>query len=390
VWRLRNETAGRDLLTNMTNQSGDESYFITEGFQAIVSDSLGVARWSVPQGVRWWSWENANGFHLEGFNGAIGWGGTYPYNRTTITSGALTDVIILLAETDANGAPRANDPNVSHAYRYVRNAHLPPARPEFAPHIVNTRADFVFQDFKASVPWAAYEYDRATQSMGRRLSLGFLENNVEAGLVDGKWWPPVFTTSNTQASGPQEWFFIFALDYSATPNPLLASAAATMFEGEAKPILFWGTVTRRSPNPIAGSNSLLIQAHRSNGTEDEFTFTTRAPVFDRTLAQAEALREINVFPNPYDEVTLTAVGSVATVEQRFVTFGHLPEKAVLRVFNLAGHLVKTIHKDDASAYARWDLLNEAGRPAASGMYLVHVELPELGVSKVLKLAIVQR
>ncbi|MCK9281316.1 MAG: T9SS type A sorting domain-containing protein, partial [Melioribacteraceae bacterium] len=50
----------------------------------------------------------------------------------------------------------------------------------------------------------------------RRLAVGFLENNVVGGLVDGKYWPKNYinTNSNVDATSPREWLFIFDEDYS--------------------------------------------------------------------------------------------------------------------------------------------------------------------------------
>jgi hypothetical protein len=72
-----------------------------------------------------------------------------------------------------------------------------------------------------------------------------------------------------------------------------------------------------------------------------------------------------------------------------VTFSHLPDQATVRIFNLAGVLVQTIQKDEPGQFLRWNLSNEDGLPVASGLYIAYIELPELGETKILKLAIVQ-
>ena len=66
---------------------------------------------------------------------------------------------------------------------------------------------------------------------------------------------------------------------------------------------------------------------------------------------------------------------------------HLPEKAVIRIFNLAGQLVRTLHKDSPDQFYLWDLQNEHQFLVASGLYILHIEMPELGKVKVLKLGI---
>ena len=123
---------------------------------------------------------------------------------------------------------------------------------------------------------------------------------------------------------------------------------------------------------------------KPNNLNDKFTFT--APAVTHSTEQAKAdVEKINVFPNPYyaDNPQETSRFN------RFVTFNHLPQKAVFRIFNLAGVMVRKLEKDDDSQFFKWDLLNDRGLPVASGVYIVHVDMPDLGKEKVLKVFIVQ-
>ncbi len=70
-------------------------------------------------------------------------------------------------------------------------------------------------------------------------------------------------------------------------------------------------------------------------------------------------------------------------------FTHLDNEVTIRIFNIAGQLVKTLFKNDTSNELRWNLRNEAGLRVASGMYIAHIEVPGVG-EKVLKIGIVQR
>jgi hypothetical protein len=74
---------------------------------------------------------------------------------------------------------------------------------------------------------------------------------------------------------------------------------------------------------------------------------------------------------------------------RFVTFSHLPREARIRIYNLAGVQVRDIQKNSATQFERWDLANESGLPVGSGLYIVHIDMPALGSTKILKLAVVQ-
>ena len=93
-----------------------------------------------------------------------------------------------------------------------------------------------------------------------------------------------------------------------------------------------------------------------------------------------------MFPNPYYGVNARETNRL----NKYVRFSHLPTTATIRIFNLAGVLVKTlIHSDAGSQFHDWNLRNDANLPVASGIYIVHVDLPDLGKTKILKLAIVQ-
>ena len=118
---------------------------------------------------------------------------------------------------------------------------------------------------------------------------------------------------------------------------------------------------------------------------DKWTFSSTESTSSTALAKSQ-VSEINVFPNPYYGINTEELNKY----NRFVTFSHLPDNATIRIFNLAGVLVQKIVKDPSSGqFQRWDLSNEAGLPVASGLYIAYIELPELGETKVLKIAVIQ-
>ncbi len=119
--------------------------------------------------------------------------------------------------------------------------------------------------------------------------------------------------------------------------------------------------------------------------EDILTF--KAPGVQKSLELArQAVEKINVFPNPYYAFNPQATNRF----DQFVTFTHLPRKATIRIFNLAGTQVRKLEKNDDSQFFKWDLLNESGLPVASGIYIAYIDLPDLKKTKVLKIFIVQR
>ncbi len=158
-----------------------------------------------------------------------------------------------------------------------------------------------------------------------------------------------------------------------TGEEILGRLLVTDFDSSCTPPLP-GTVVR-------------IYSTKPNSPQDVFTFTTAGyePEFSEEQARTD-VEAINVFPNPYNELFRAEGGA----DNRFVTFSHLPQKAVVRIFTLAGDLVKKIEKNEVGQFLRWNLLNKANRIVASGIYLVHIDMPELQREKVLKLIVVLR
>ncbi len=135
--------------------------------------------------------------------------------------------------------------------------------------------------------------------------------------------------------------------------------------------------------PEAGTTFRIIST-KPNQPTDVFTITAPAGTQNADLAKADADR-VNVYPNPY-------IG-YSTLEPdkytRFITFTHLPTKATIRIFNLAGMLVRTITKENTDQFQQWDLRNTSGFPVGSGMYIAYIDMPEVGKTKILKIGIVQ-
>jgi len=117
---------------------------------------------------------------------------------------------------------------------------------------------------------------------------------------------------------------------------------------------------------------------------DTYRFNTTASTYSDDLA-ADDVNKINVFPNPYYGVNPQEINKY----ERFVTINHLPDFATIRIFNLAGQLVRTIEKTAPGQFQRWDLLTDSGLPVASGLYIIYVDMPELGRTKILKAAVIQ-
>ena len=143
-------------------------------------------------------------------------------------------------------------------------------------------------------------------------------------------------------------------------------------------IVFWSTHWH------VGDTVSIVYANPLQVGKDVWRFTAPgAPTVSSDSAKMD-VQHINVFPNPYYGVNTQEINKYA----RFVTFNHLPQTAKIRIFNLAGVLVRTIDHN-GTQFERWDLNNKDGYPVGSGLYIAYIDMPSLGTTKILKLAIIQ-
>lgn len=125
-----------------------------------------------------------------------------------------------------------------------------------------------------------------------------------------------------------------------------------------------------------------IVTTKPNAANDVFTISTSTY---KTGDAAYDPKNINVWPNPYFAYNPEERSPL----ERRVTFTHLPEEgsATIRIFNLAGELVKKIVHDDGTQYEVWALVNNFNIPVASGMYIAHIHTDS--GDQILKLAVIQ-
>jgi hypothetical protein len=107
--------------------------------------------------------------------------------------------------------------------------------------------------------------------------------------------------------------------------------------------------------PVTGSNTVEVVPHAA-------------------VAQGGVSR-VTVVPNPYVVASGWEIG-----KEKQLQFTHMPSRATIKIYNIAGELIRTLYHESSSALAEsiavWDLLNEDKQLVAAGLYLYHVESPE--------------
>ena len=197
-------------------------------------------------------------------------------------------------------------------------------------------------------------------------------------------WIYFMMPNDNPQPGEQDYLDLVA---AMTPDPLIGPGDVEVEHLARVVLMNWNQYQGDGTEnewPEAGTTFRVRMTIPNAAGADVFVVNTQQAKIDNEIAKTE-IEQINVFPNPYYGVNSEELNKY----NRFVTFTHLPAKATIRIFNLAGILVKTIDKDDAGQYQRWDLANESGLPVASGLYIAHMEFPDLGETKILKVAIIQ-
>jgi hypothetical protein len=93
----------------------------------------------------------------------------------------------------------------------------------------------------------------------------------------------------------------------------------------------------------------------------------------------EALDLINIVPNPYYAFS----DYERTRLDTRVKITNLPEKCTIRIYSSNGKLIRSFKKDSPITSQDWDLNNFKGIPVAGGVYIIHIDVPDIG-QKVLK------
>src|SRR5262249_38195243 len=136
---------------------------------------------------------------------------------------------------------------------------------------------------------------------------------------------------------------------------------------------FWPNTVDSVSAPVRAGDKVVF-ATSKRGPNDFYTFSsTPANRMNAGLAKGE-MDLIKAVPNPYFAHSSYELNQFI----RVLKFTHLPAQCTIRLFNLAGELVRTIDKNDGTSQATWDLLTSKGLPIGSGTYIFHIDAPGVG------------
>ncbi len=183
------------------------------------------------------------------------------------------------------------------------------------------------------------------------------------------------------------------LNPAGTANPAGTIQAGETYIVNAGPIDYNGVLYNRNERfqGVAGvttftattaTDTIGLVSATANGGLPMYEFNLDALAAETNVKSVaeSALDDIYVVPNPYYAYSQYESDKLDNV----VKIINLPQRCDIKIYTMNGTLIRQFSKDDPSITSiDWDLKNQARIPIASGMYLIHVDVPGVG-EKVLK------
>jgi hypothetical protein len=215
------------------------------------------------------------------------------------------------------------------------------------------REDFYSGRFGAGVPWEVWDIGAGTPddpSDDVRISAMVLDEG------DGAWgWGDGIYLRNIPY-GDVDWSAPDLSSGTYDPDDVMLGYGRLFF--------FRVDETTDGPLPAAGTR-VRLATNKPITPVDVFTFRSSAPgTAEGTVLTTES--RITPIPNPYYNRSSYELNQF----DRVVRFSSLPpRKVTIRIFSLAGDLVRTLSRDDATeGIVDWDLLTDRGLTVGSGIY----------------------
>ena len=122
-----------------------------------------------------------------------------------------------------------------------------------------------------------------------------------------------------------------------------------------------------------------------------FEFSTQASFVNSEQAVSD-MDKIKVVPNPYYGASAfeSKNNYINGRGPREIQFRYLPAECTIRIFNIAGELVREMQHSEPISFGTgsWDLLTKDNLNASYGMYIYHISAPGIG-EKIGKFAIIK-
>jgi hypothetical protein len=365
-WSLVDRTTGQTLLANQTERSETPSYPPIDGM--VVKLRGPQTSYGPLNDVFYTPFDNDMPFHGVGAGLGDAATGSELFDDSFGYGYDFFDGIDPSAEPNAFVNVELRFGSTQPAYVYYRDELADGGAPAV------TGRGYSYGGLKQA-PFQAWDVDNNIQ-----LEVGYVERRVtddngvpaasgQPATYDGIWMP------DGTSLGGREYLAISALPFTGAETPDLAQDEAILGPASGDPRWLYDAWLFRSGNVKAGDKFVIMVGDRPATPNDTLVFTTSKAVSGDPTLQRANLNRIRAVPNPYYAHSAYELSSL----NRVMKFVNMPEQATVRIYNLAGELIRTLRKTDAaSSILEWDLLTENRLPVASGVYVYHVDVKGAG------------
>ncbi len=349
VWNLKEKYSGIILLEKQKNQTGDNNYPIVRGIlPKVISPPKGIKEVE-SHGIRW----------ISGYD----WGGSQFYGGLDIGGKFWTSSKVMY-----NYIP------VELRFTGGQGSQIPSEENGWSKGAVYRKDKNYMYAGTGWLPLTAWDVSDELNPV--QLNVSFVEDSINGN--NNMIWDLGWDGQQFALQGGNEFLLISNSKY----DPLFYNDVNSAIKNGSMYFLW---PKKRGGVPYLNSKfTLKIIPNKINLPGDKFEYTSPGKIIDSELAKKD-VEKINIFPNPY----IAGEQEFAGERNNYVIISHLPEKAIIRIFDLSGVIVKTIYHNKAGQFENWDLRNENGLKVASGIYIVLIDMPSLQKSKLLKLAVAQ-
>ncbi|RKY86165.1 hypothetical protein DRQ09_06425, partial [candidate division KSB1 bacterium] len=331
LWHLIDITDNnRVILSNQWNKKGNENYAITNGFMVKVKGSCFNELKDVE--APWlYSLGESNTIQGRFLNGGADYGSYY--FGSSINPEKDYDKLVPVEI-------RFSEYKKQKAYFYN----------------LNTRKYTSFNN----VPFTVWDIKNNVQ-----LNCAVLEDTYKD-TYDQKWR----TYNNRKQEEP---ILVFGTRYSEIIDKFYTDIDIMRYPVKAD-ILYFFDWSFHIGVKIPDGSKIKFTLTRIATENDIFSFTANKFKINPQKVKEVFKHKIRAVPNPYYGNSQYENSS----SERKIMFTPLPQRCTIKIFNLAGILIKTINKDDKRSFMFWDVKSEYNTPISSGVYIFVVKSKELG------------
>lgn len=363
-WSLTDSTTNTVVLSGQLNRRGDDDYQVVDGIRVRV---IGKYFTQLQDGA----YLNNNTDHrraIEGVNFGLpyfggGAGVGNDFQGSTISPEANPDSFKTVEIRFSTTATQK-------CYRYQRLQTAAGTAPAAFPDRGYPFSGFYDCNFQVWDVINNVQLDAAFVERGIMDDAGAYQDSTGFPSINQTWAP------TTEGTGDREYLYILNRPYSATPKDEFRVDDA--ISTGAFPVLYTLTAKARDVTDVIDDGDVFRFLWANPAVpNDIYAFNSSALVRGNTGLAGSKLSSIRVVPNPYYNHSRYELNQF----NRIVRFMNLPETCTIRIFNLAGDLVRTLQKTDITSSAlTWDLLTDNGLPVGSGVYVYHIDAGSVGTT----------